>query len=95
MNNNETNTVTDPLGNEFDRIVSPATEDRHYEMPHSVLTVGMLRELLADVPDDTHVLTDGYTTDWLNINVVVIPGTEGDYSAVTLYGADTFDPRQF
>ena len=61
---------------------------------HSVLTVGQLRQMLANVPDDVHVViaTDGW---YDNVSCVAIPDEDGEhYVAVTLFHGETFDARQ-
>ena len=65
------------------------------------LTVGDLKELIANLPDDMQVLTssapEGSQSDWYNINTIAVPTTdfENGFSAVTLFLADTYDARQF
>lgn len=69
-----------------------------YEKP---LTIGDLKEILADLPDDMQILTssipEGAQSDWFNVNEIEIPTTdfENGFSAVTLFLANTYDPRQF
>jgi hypothetical protein len=61
---------------------------------HSVLTVGQLRKMLANVPDETHVViaNDGW---YDNVSCVAIPDEHGEhYVAVTLFSGETFDARQ-
>lgn len=62
------------------------------------LTVGTLRDLMADLPDDTQVTVDlqgieGSTIQWANIRVVDIPDFEEQFF-LNLNIEDTFDPRQ-
>lgn len=60
-----------------------------------VLTVGALRAMLADVPDDRHVVLA--KDDWyVNVATVAIPADDmqGEYMAVTLYPGVDFDARQ-
>lgn len=65
------------------------------------LTVGDLKELIANLPDDVQILTSsiptGAKSDWYNINSVALPSPKNDsyFSAVTLFLTDTYDPRQF
>lgn len=62
-----------------------------------ILTVGKLRELLADADADTHVVVsnDGW---YSNIEVVIIPGHDYDQAehiAVTLHLGEECDARQW
>lgn len=63
----------------------------------TVLTLGELRAFTAHLPDDVQVLVA--TDDWYqNAPEIQLPETEEGthgHQAVTLYPADTFDPRQF
>jgi hypothetical protein len=65
------------------------------------LTVGDLKELIANLPDDMQVLTssipEGAQDDWFNIDEIEIPTADfaNGYSALTLMLADTYDSRQF
>jgi hypothetical protein len=65
------------------------------------LTVGDLKELIANLPNDMQILTssipEGSTNDWYNIDEIEIPTEdfENGYSALTLMLADTYDARQF
>jgi hypothetical protein len=65
------------------------------------LTVKDLKEILFALPDDMQILTssipEGAQSDWFNINSVALPAPDdySDYSAVTLFLANTYDPRQF
>jgi hypothetical protein len=79
--------------------VDPHDGARHFDAP---LTVGQLRAMLAGLDDSTQVVLAGYEPEgimgympeWLNVEGVALP-EEGSYCAVTLYGADTYDSRQF
>ena len=76
------------------------TQDGVYESEgvslfgESVLTVGQLRQLLANVPDYVHVAIA--TEDWYrNVSFVAIPDADNNlYSAVTLYQGSNYDCRQ-
>jgi hypothetical protein len=65
------------------------------------LTVGDLKEILANLPDNMQILTSsiptGAQSDWYNINTIAIPTRdfENGFSAVTLFLSDSYDPRQF
>lgn len=65
------------------------------------LTVGDLKAILFALPDDWQILTssipDGAQSDWYNIDSVALPTIDdvSEYSAVTLFLADTYDSRQF
>ena len=59
-----------------------------------ILTVGELRRLLVGLDDETQVLIAplGYA-EYLNINDAILPDEEN--TALILFGADTYDSRQF
>jgi hypothetical protein len=59
-----------------------------------ILTVGKLREILANVADHEQVTiaTDSW---WLNVSSVDTPDDENGNASVVFYTADTFDNRQF
>ena len=58
-----------------------------------ILTVGELKEILANYSDDTQIVVA--KEEWyLNISNVVLPDNESTL-ALTLETSDTFDPRQF
>lgn len=65
------------------------------------LTVGDLRYIIANLPDDMQVLTssipEGSQEDWYNIDKIDIPTKdfENGLSALTLFLANTYDSRQF
>lgn len=65
------------------------------------LTVGDLKAILFALPDDWQILTsstpEGAQSDWYNINSVALPAPDdySEFSAVTLFLANTYDPRQF
>lgn len=66
------------------------------------LTVGDLRQAIANLSDDTQVLVapapEGSLSDWFNVsNQFGIPTGEEDsvYSAFTLFPVDNYDSRQF
>ena len=75
-----------------------AVKDMH-EMPRGILTVGVLRSLLATCSDDDHVVI-GTPAEWRDVsewlNIESVQPADGDsYQAFTLFAADTFDGRQF
>lgn len=65
------------------------------------LTVKDLKEILYALPDDWQIVTSsipsGSNSDWYNVNGVALPSPDdySEFSAVTLFLADTYDPRQF
>lgn len=68
-----------------------------------ILTVAALRQILAGARDDDQVVIAsgvGCVGDYLNVGSVVVPNHEayntgeGGFCAVTLFTADTYDPRQ-
>jgi hypothetical protein len=65
------------------------------------LTVGDLKAILFALPDDWQILTsstpEGSVADWYNINSVALPSPDdySEFSAVTFFLADNYDPRQF
>lgn len=65
------------------------------------LTVGDLKEIIANLPDDMQILTssipDGAQSDWYNISLIEIPteNFENGFSAMTLFLDDSYDSRQF
>lgn len=71
--------------------------DVHFTVPHSILTVGELRRILADAPADAQIVMDDPANSWyVNISQVIVPSfnDHSEWSAVTLvWGAD-FDCRQ-
>lgn len=74
--------------------VTHTPRDQH---ARPILTVGQLREILAHVDADTHVVLA--TADWpywyVNVESVIVPGEDGDgYLAVTLYPGFPYDSRQ-
>ena len=62
------------------------------------LTVGKLKNILADLPDDTQITIALNECDplseYANINQVEIPDFEESFSLI-LHAVDTFDARQF
>lgn len=60
-----------------------------------VLTVDQLRDMLAGIDGDLHVVvaTDGW---YVNVAKTVIPASsfDGEYMCVTLFPGDAFDSRQ-
>lgn len=66
-----------------------------------ILTVGELKKILANLPDDVQILTssipEGAQDDWFNIDSIEIPDEDfaNGFSAVTLFLANTYDSRQF
>lgn len=60
--------------------------------PRGILTVGQLRQTLAGLDDSTQVVVA--TNSWyLNVSSVELPDDE-TFVAVTLFTANTYDPRQ-
>jgi hypothetical protein len=58
-----------------------------------VLTVGQLRDMLANVPDDVHVVIG--SDDWYqNVNAVALPDGGVNFCCVTLFQGATYDARQ-
>jgi hypothetical protein len=58
------------------------------------LTVGQLKELIANLPDDTQVIIGIESADeWLNVEAVEIPDFQEDFF-FNLMTANTFDARQ-
>jgi hypothetical protein len=59
---------------------------------HKVLTVGQLRDMLTNVPDDVHVVIG--SDDWYqNVSAVALPDGDG-FSCVTLFQGAIYDARQ-
>ena len=61
---------------------------------NGILTVGELRVWLEGLDDLTQVLIGSPDGGYLNIDDAILPDGE-NYQALTLFGADTYDPRQF
>lgn len=59
-----------------------------------ILTVGELRRWLVGLDDETQVLIGSSDGGYLNIDDAILPDGE-NYQALTLFGADTYDSRQF
>jgi hypothetical protein len=67
------------------------------------LTVGDLRAVIADLPDDIQILIaptpkESYS-DWFNVSHEVgvpdISRDDSEYSALTFFPVDNYDSRQF
>jgi hypothetical protein len=66
------------------------------------LTVGQLREAIANLPDSTQILMaptpEGSYADWFNVSHtfgVPTGADDSEYSAFTLFPVDNYDSRQF
>jgi len=59
-----------------------------------ILTVGELRRWLYGLDDLTQVLIGSPDGEYQNINDAILPDGV-NYLALTLFGADTYDSRQF
>ena len=66
-------------------------------------TVGDLRKVIADLPDDIQILMaetpkDSYS-DWFNVSheigVPDLTRDDSEYSALTFFPVDNYDSRQF
>jgi hypothetical protein len=61
---------------------------------NGILTVGELRVWLDGLDDLTQVLIGSADGGYFNIDDAILPDGE-NYQALTLFSADTYDPRQF
>lgn len=67
------------------------------------LTVGDLRQVIANLPDDIQILLApspaGAYSDWFNVSheigVPDISRDDSEYSALTFFPVDNYDSRQF
>jgi hypothetical protein len=67
------------------------------------LTVGDLRQVIANLPDDIQILLApspaGSYSDWFNVSheigVPDISRDDSEYSALTFFPVDNYDSRQF
>lgn len=77
------------------------TEDPNYRdgvpwdrMVSKVMTVGRLKEILSEVPDDTHVTMDDRNEWYVNIQGAYVP-SEGEHCSVILVAGEEIDTRQW
>jgi predicted secreted protein len=74
-----------------------------YLSPINPLTVGDLRKVIADLPDQVQILIaptpEGAYSDWFNlshqIGVPDLSKDDSEYSALTFFPVDNYDSRQF
>ena len=62
-------------------------------------TVGDLRKVIADLPDDMQILMaetpkNSYS-DWFNVSYEIPNKEKSNYSALTFFPVDNYDSRQF
>ena len=63
-----------------------------------ILTVGQLREVIADAPDGAHVVIDDCDGWYRNVGSIGVPGDpDGDspWACITLLAGTPIDTRQF
>ena len=71
--------------------LTTAARDEH---GRAILTVGQLRALLVDLPDEAHVVVA--TDDWyVNVDAIGLPTPDCDpWTALTLFPGTAYDTRQ-
>lgn len=61
-----------------------------------IMTVGQLREILATLPDELHVLVTPTPNTLGDVyNIGTIETDQADYGYITIANFGEFDPRQF